>query len=481
MRKPSSVRVIDAAQAIPLGDKRSSPLSVPQLVSERFRCPEELIADFALSGDLSQHSGFFQFGKGVVCYGQCSSGLPASSATDVLHDAAEHVCLDGDSVCLPFDPAKVVDNLRFERYLARPAGASRSISGRGVARTLYYLVRPLLPVAVRKHFQRLYFRDWEKIPFPQWPVDRTVDDIFERLLIASMKQQKLRRLPFICFWPEGVPSCTIVTHDVETRAGVDFCPKLMDLADSFGIKSSFQVVPEERYPVSEAFLEDIRRRGFEVNVQDLNHDGLLFSDRAEFLRRAERINSYGQKWGAAGFRAGILYRNIEWSDALDFAYDMSIPSVAHLDPQRGGCCTVLPYFVGKRLELPVTTTQDYSLFQILKDYSIRLWKEQISLIRQKHGLISVIVHPDYIISEEPRRVCTELFQYLADLRSQKETWIALPSEVDGWWRLRSGLVLVKAGRSWRIEGRGSERARLGYAVLENDVLTYENDEGAQVQ
>jgi hypothetical protein len=28
---------------------------------------------------------------------------------------------------------------------------------------------------------------------------------------------------------------------------------------------------------------------------------------------------------------------------LCFAYDMSIPNVAHLDPQRGGCCTIMPF------------------------------------------------------------------------------------------------------------------------------------------
>ena len=31
---------------------------------------------------------------------------------------------------------------------------------------------------------------------------------------------------------------------------------------------------------------------------------------------------------------------------LDFSFDMSIPNVAHLDPQRGGCCTIMPYFIG---------------------------------------------------------------------------------------------------------------------------------------
>lgn len=445
--------------------------SVPQLLRDRFRL--EAVADFKVSQDLSSDSGYFQFGPEAICYGQCSSGAPAKSIADPRHDASQHVATNGPYVRLPFDPLQIVKNLWCERYSTSSARAPRTVAGRFMVRDLYYLLRPLMPVAVRRPFQKLYFRGWENIPFPSWPVDRTVENVLERLLVVSMKHQQVRKLPFIWYWPEGAPSCTIVTHDVETSAGVAFCPQLMDLNDTFQIKSSFQIVPEKRYPVPPAFLENIRTRGFEVNVQDLNHDGLLFSDREEFLRRAKQINAYAKEFDAQGFRSAVLYRNTDWYDALDFSYDMSIPNVAHLDPQRGGCCTVLPFLVGQILELPVTTTQDYTLFQMLNDYSTRLWERQIALIRQKHGLISFIIHPDYIIDKAARRVYTELLQRLANLRAEGQTWIALPRDVAAWWRIRSGLTLIKEGLTWRIEGHGSERARVAYAVLDNDTLTYE--------
>jgi hypothetical protein len=339
---------------------------------------------------------------------------------------------------------------------------------------MYYMVRPILGVAVRKHLQQRYFRGWQKIPFPRWPVDHTVENIFERLLALAMRSRNIERLPFIWFWPEGNPSCTIMTHDVETATGRDFCAQLMDFDDSFGIKSSFQVVPEKRYAVPQSFLESIQKRDFEVNVHDLNHDGRLTCNREEFMRRAERINFYGRQFGALGFRSAVMYRNTDWYEALDFSYDMSMPSVAHLDPQQGGCCTVMPFFIGKILELPLTTTQDYSLLNILNDYSIRLSKEQVSLIQAKHGLISFIVHPDYIIDMSARRVYRDLLQHLSDMHRRGETWIALPKDVAEWWRLRSELTLAKAGGSWRIEGKGCERARLAYAVIDDaGNLTYE--------
>jgi hypothetical protein len=452
-----------------------------QFLTDRFRCPPENVATFSVKGELSQASGYFRFGPDITCYGRCSSGDAAELVTGPLHDAREHVIVDGSSVQLPFDPAQVVDSLRCERYIPESAQGKASLPASSAIRNAYYLVRPLLPVSVRKHVQRLYFRTREAIPFPAWPVDRTVEDLYEQLLILSMKCQGVERIPFIWFWPEGAPSCTIVTHDVETAAGVDFCPRLMDLADSFGIKTAFEIVPEKRYPVPDSLLEGIRKRGFEVNLHDLNHDGHLFSDRDRFMRRAKRINAYARQFGTQGFRSAVMYRNVDWYDALDVSFDMSIPNVAHLDPQQGGCCTVFPFFVGKILELPVTTVQDYSLFHILSDYSIRLWKEQISLIREKHGLISTIIHPDYIIDDAARKVCAEFLGHLAELRSQGQTWIALPSEVAAWWRLRCEMTLVSAGDSWRIQGEGSERARLAYAVLENDKLQYTIDPVSKTQ
>jgi hypothetical protein len=454
-----------------------SPRNMARLLPEVFRCQEDA-ATFVLKGDLSASSGYFRLGQDVICYGQNSSGEPAHAVTEPLCDAREQVSIENSVVHLPFDPAQVVDNLRCERYLAHAENGDGPLPGNRILRNLYYAVRPAIGVPVRKHLQKLYFRGREKSPFPRWPVDTTVETIAEQLMIFALKSQNLERLPFIWFWPEGALSCTTITHDVETTAGRDFCPQLMDLNDSFGIKSSFQIVPEERYSVPESLLQCIRDRGFELNVHDLNHDGHLFRDQQQFLRRAQRINLYARQFGAQGFRSAVMYRHVDWMSALEFEYDMSIPNVAHLDPQKGGCCTVFPFFVGKMLELPLTLTQDYSVFHILKDYSTSLWKEQISRIREKHGMMSAIIHPDYIVDEPARRVYTQLLEIVSELRAEGKTWVALPGEVASWWRLRSELNLVRKGESWLIEGKGSERAKLAYAVIKNGRLVYEFNDDA---
>jgi hypothetical protein len=451
------------------------PVEVKPLLSraliDRYRCPEP-VAEYCLSGELSEDSGYFAFGPSTICYGQSASGFRSTQPTQHLYDAAEDVKTVGSTVWLPFDPTEVVDNLRCERYVSDNAlEGSRPFAGR-VVRRAYYTLRPVLPISVRKYLQRLHLRGWHRRPFPNWPVDLSVEKILERILVLAMKAKGFDEVPFIWYWPEGASGCVLMTHDVETASGRDFCPRLMDIDDEFDVKASLQIVPQERYAVTEDFLRSIRERGYEIGVQDLNHDGYLYSDWDEFLRRARLINQYGREYGARGFRAAVMYRNQDWFHALDFSYDMSIPNVAHLDPQPGGCCTVFPYFIGDMLELPVTTTQDYALLHILRYSGISHWKAQVHLILERHGLISFIIHPDYIIAPATQGLYKDLLAYLCRLRAEENVWITLPREVNNWWRARSQMRLVSEAGRWHIEGPEKERARIAYARVENDRVAY---------
>ena len=436
-------------------------------LTDFYRYPEGLVR-LGLSEGLSENDGYFRFGPDTVCYGRSRLGdgelNPAAPLRDVWRDAS----VSEGCIRLPFNPSEIIDNLRLERYPHRQLAGWESFLKR-----LYYLARPMTGRSARQRLQRFHARRSRNLPFPSWPVDTTVENICEAIILLLLESKEMESLPFIWFWPRGNRACILMTHDIETAAGRDFCPTLLDLDDSFGVKAALEVVPEERYHVSSDFIEDIRSRGFEVAVQDLNHDGRLFDDRKEFLRRATRIRDYARQYGAKGFRSAVLYRKPEWYDALGVSYDMSMPNVAHLDPQLGGCCTVMPYFIGKTLEIPVTTIQDYSLFYLLNERSIDLWTTQVERILAKNGLASFIVHPDYIIDRDTRRVYEELLTYLQGLRDTMPLWFALPREIDAWWRARSQMSIVKDGDSWRIEGEGSENAVLAFAKSVNGRLTYQ--------
>lgn len=442
-------------------------MMLSQEVQDRYRCPEGFL-DFRLSEELSPDAGYFQFGANTTCYGRSSNRVHQAQLSSALCDVLPSVSVDKSQLVLPFDPSEVIDNLRLERYPSSQLGSYET-----VLKKIYYWFRPLTTRSLRKHIQRFRASDWQRIRFPRWPVDTTVENLCENLLLLSLQAKGVDRVPFVWFWPDGARGCVSMTHDVETLAGRDFCSQLLDIDDSFGIKASFQIVPEGQYPVTPEFLNQLRDRGFEVGVQDLNHDGRLFDDWEEFRRRAALINRYGQEYGAKGFRAAVLYRKPEWYQYLDFSFDMSIPNVAHLDPQRGGCCTVMPYFIGDVVELPLTTVQDYTLFHLLNERSIDLWKTQFETILAKNGLATFIVHPDYIIESDTRSVYECLLSWLCELRKREALWFALPREIDNWWRARNRMSVVPDGESWRIVGEGAERAVLAFAKAVDGEIAYD--------
>ncbi|MDR3763333.1 MAG: hypothetical protein P4M01_04485 [Acidobacteriota bacterium] len=434
-------------------------------LTKYFQLPDSL---FTVSSeqDAASPRGFFTFGDGVTLYGRCRQVSPGPEGT--LPDALSFASGCEGVVRLPFDFDEVVHDMRWEEYV--PASSERML--RGSVRMAYYMLRPFMSVRIRKYLQRIYLSGWQRVTFPHWPVERSVDTLMERTLALGMKSIGASSVPFIWFWPEGHQSCAIVTHDVETTAGRDFCSTLMDIDESCGMKSSFQVVPEERYTVPEEYLESIRQRGFEVNVHDLNHDGMLYRNEETFRQRVVEINRYGKEFRARGFRAGVMYRNQRWFHLLDFEYDMSVPSVAHLEPQRGGCCTNLPYFMDNLVELPLTTTQDYALFHLVNSRSMKIWETQIAALHQHHALISVLTHPDYLMEPWSRELYLRLLRHIAEFAKNDGMWLALPGAVNDWWRYRNGLKLKADGQGWRIEGDAEGRARIAYAILDGDGIRY---------
>ncbi|HEX3120027.1 MAG TPA: hypothetical protein VHP80_13105, partial [Candidatus Acidoferrum sp.] len=233
-------------------------------LAEYFRLPDDPRFSFAYSnGD--GRTGFFRFAN-ATCFGKISGQTPASSPDQPLPEVLMRQASTPGEQSFPFNPPDLIDSIRSERYIAHTNGAGKKSLPKQIARMGYYAIREILPVAVRRHMQRAYLKGWQDLPFPKWPVDFTIDDLHEQFLRERMLANGITQMPFIWFWPEGASACVIMTHDVEAAGGKAFCSRLMDMDDAHHIKSSFQVIPEVRYPVEPAFLDSIRSRGFEVNV-----------------------------------------------------------------------------------------------------------------------------------------------------------------------------------------------------------------------
>jgi hypothetical protein len=91
---------------------------------------------------------------------------------------------------------------------------------------------------------------------------------------------------------------------------------------------------------------------------------------------------------------------------------------------------------------------------------------------QKHGLLSFIIHPDYVVRPREQNIFKELLAYLVRLKEEKGVWTTTPSELNRWWRQRAEMSLVEEAGKWRIAGAGHERARVAYASEEDGRLVF---------
>jgi len=102
-------------------------------LSEYFRVPEDLPWRFSHQ-ELTGAAGFFKFGSDTICFGRCESGPTAKVYPSQLYDALPEARAVDQCVCLPFDPADVIDNLRNERYLSASDRRPHGLTGNALIR-----------------------------------------------------------------------------------------------------------------------------------------------------------------------------------------------------------------------------------------------------------------------------------------------------------------------------------------------------------
>src|SRR6266480_6032268 len=192
---------------------------------EFFRCPQDAVR-FDMAGDLSSAPGYFRLSEELRRNGKAAANPLATYAADDLVDTLPVECVNGDEIRLPFDPDKMADYLRYECYTEGGGKGTSRLGAHPLIRDIYYLCRPLLRVSIRSILQRIHLRRQLKNPFPKWPVDRTVERLFEKLMELALKANGNVAIPFIWFWPDSAKAAFILTHDVETAAGVTFCSRL---------------------------------------------------------------------------------------------------------------------------------------------------------------------------------------------------------------------------------------------------------------
>jgi len=382
---------------------------------------------------------------------------PAESirAADGRRVAAIWRDTDGN-VFLPFDPGEVMRLFWSEGYRdvrrSALAAASRAAALRG-----YYLARPALPRSVQLALRRRFTRLQAASPFPKWPIEDSLHDFYDWLfaLIADLANGPV---PFLSLWPAGRSWALVLTHDVETAAGLRDMNLLRTAERARGYRSSWNFVGA-RYQVDDESVRSLQDDGCEIGVHGLRHDGRDLAGR--FMdERLPAMWEHASRWNAVGFRSPATHRNWELMHRLGFDYDSSYTDTDPYEPQPGGCCTFLPYFNHGTVELPITLPQDHTLFTILQHADAGLWLQKAGHIRDRGGMVLVLTHPDYA---HDQRLADGYRALLGTFADDGTAWRALPREVAAWWRGRAASTIRGQGRGWSIDGPASDTGRVCFA------------------
>ncbi len=290
---------------------------------------------------------------------------------------------------------------------------------------IYYYLKPYIPRRLLIMLRRNIIL-WKRLSYKEiWPID-----------------EKAGKPPVgWSGWPEQKRFALVLTHDVETAIGQERCHQLMQLEVKLGFRSSFNFVPE-RYNVSSELRHYLDSNGFEVGVHGLCHDGKLYCSKEIFNERAIRINYYLKEWNAVGFRSPAMHHNLDWIHDLNIEYDSSTFDSDPFEPQNDGMKTIFPFWVSGNstkqgyVELPYTLPQDFTLFILMKEKNIDIWKQKLDWIVEKGGMVLLNVHPDYVnfndgklMNEQyPAEYYIELLEYIKK-RYKGQYWHILPKDM----------------------------------------------------
>jgi glycosyltransferase involved in cell wall biosynthesis/peptidoglycan/xylan/chitin deacetylase (PgdA/CDA1 family) len=339
--------------------------------------------------------------------------------------------------------------------------------------SFYYFIKPLLPRSLVLNVRRTYLQHQKAGASDRWPV-------LEGSEVPPKRWSG---------WPFGRKFALVLTHDVEGVRGLRKIGKLIEIEKKLGFRSSFNFCAKE-YATPNELRSDLVKGGFEVGLHGLRHKGNLFISKKVFLKKVPEINSYLREWQSVGFRHPSMYHDLKLLHYLAIDYDSSTFDTDPFEPQPDGVGTIFPFWVKENsggngyIELPYTLPQDSTLFLLMEEKGIDIWKRKLDWIADKGGMALIITHPDYMCLDKrkPNRQeypISHYVEFLSYIKDQYEGhyWHALPREVARFWSGRDFAKEDHPNRVWPAIGVRTNGKRIcmltySYYEFDNRVIRY---------
>jgi peptidoglycan/xylan/chitin deacetylase (PgdA/CDA1 family) len=351
----------------------------------------------------------------------CYDGLGESTPKDTSHLVTES---DENSIFLTLDVVREYDKILDETLNAKPSTLYRLLTGLPVPYTL--APKRLKDFLMRKRRGKENLTFCDKLPL----------DALRFILVRAIEKlldEKLQRKTW-----NGKRYACMVTHDIDTRKGLERAKHLKKMEDKYDVPSAWYI-PSKHYKLDPETVKELANHG-EIGAHDTKHNGKLANvpeaKLVKRLREAKQTLENIIKCSVEGFRAPLLQHNVKIIQALrdaGYAYDTSIPTWEPKHPNTmnsHGIGTTYPMTLKRIVEIPITLPQDYQLLHVL-DLSpkelAREWINLISTIKEISSLCTILVHPDYELADpENLSLYEELLNAIA---SDNDVMVSLPTNI----------------------------------------------------
>jgi peptidoglycan/xylan/chitin deacetylase (PgdA/CDA1 family) len=312
------------------------------------------------------------------------------------------------------------------------------------------------------------------------------------IFLASIAAVSEKPIPRIAFWKPDKSFSMAITHDVETRNGLEIgAPQLLRVEKDLSVRSTWNI-PSDRYPLSKQAVKTIADNG-DIGAHDTAHDGrLILLPLAEKIHRADRAREKLERLSETkvrGFRAPLLQHSAELLIAVGkagYEFDSSVPSWEALSPtslKPHGVGTVFPLQLDGTWEIPVSLPQDHQLIRIQglsTEEAIEQTSHIANWIRGLHGSCVLLIHPDYDYAFQKNE---KDYRHLIDLfQNDSSCDIMTMKELLDWWTRRSHAEIRTIDGDLRIVSQ--ELTKTTEEVLEGpglELVTGYDDEGFRVE